>query len=70
MVDADCSGKLSPQEFVQMHAVLKQAFDVFTNSDRDRSGFLNLQEIASAFTSLGYQFDMSAQGSFYTFCKS
>uniref|UniRef100_A0A7S2NAI7 EF-hand domain-containing protein n=1 Tax=Haptolina brevifila TaxID=156173 RepID=A0A7S2NAI7_9EUKA len=70
LVDADCSGKLSPEEFLQMHGLLRQAHMTFMNADCDRSGVLDLLELAGAFESLGFTLDKAPTGSFYTYCKS
>ena len=70
MVDADCSGALNVNEFLQMHAHLKAAHQCFIGNDRDRSGILTLNEVGPAFQSLGYRLDMSPTGSFYSLCKS
>eukprot|EP00325_Prymnesiales_sp_UTEX-LB-985_P021409 CAMPEP_0174732480 /NCGR_PEP_ID=MMETSP1094-20130205/59489_1 /TAXON_ID=156173 /ORGANISM="Chrysochromulina brevifilum, Strain UTEX LB 985" /LENGTH=170 /DNA_ID=CAMNT_0015934999 /DNA_START=30 /DNA_END=542 /DNA_ORIENTATION=+ len=70
MVDSDCSGKLNVQEFLQLHAIMTQAYRTFGAADRDRSGFLDLREMASSFQTLGISLDMSPDGSFYSYCKS
>ena len=69
MVDNDCSGQLSPQEFLQMHAHLQKAHQCFVQSDADRSQILTLNEMPQAFAMLGFQLDMSPNGSFYSFLK-
>ena len=69
MVDNDCSGQLSPQEFIQMHAHLRKAYYAFIQCDADRSGILTLNEMPSAIATLGFQLDMSPNGSFYSLCK-
>lgn len=70
MVDADCSGQLAPQEFLNMHAHMKKAFMCFMAADADRSGILTINEMPQALANLGFQLDMSPNGSFYTFLKS
>jgi len=70
MVDMDCSGQLSPQEFLTVHQHLRAAYTMFVQSDADRSGVLTLNEIAPALQRLGFNLDMSPSGSFYTLLKS
>ena len=70
LVDNDCSGQLSVQEFVNMHAYLKKAYYTFVQCDADRSGILTINEMPGAFATLGFQLDMSPNGSFYSFLKS
>ena len=69
MVDDDCSGQLSPQEFLKMHAHMKKAYYCFVKSDRDNSRILTLNEMPQAMAMLGFQLDMSPNGSFYSFLK-
>ena len=70
MVDTDCSGQLSQQEFLNVHAHLKKAHQTFMMCDADRSGILTINEMPNALATLGFRLDMSPTGSFYTFLKS
>lgn len=70
MVDMDCSGSLSPPEFLAVHQHLRTAYTMFVQSDVDRSGILTINEVAPALQRLGFNLDMSPTGSFYTLLKS
>ena len=70
MVDQDCSGALSPQEFLNVHAALCAAYNTFHQCDVDRSGVLTLNELPQALQRLGFNLDMAPNGSFYTLCKA
>lgn len=53
--DKDYSGSIDFYEFVSLHAFLRNMQAIFVAADRDRSGFLDAQEIFNALTQSGFQ---------------
>ena len=68
--DADRSASFSMNEIVQLHGFLARIQAVFNQTDRDRRGVLDLNELHQAFAAMGYQLDRAPGGSYYTLCQS
>jgi Ca2+-binding EF-hand superfamily protein len=58
--DRDNSGTIDFKEYASLNQYLMNMFNAFSNADRDRSGFVDAQEIHQAMAGAGFQLSIGS----------